>query len=243
MTSSPTDAAPPVAPSARLEAIERAIAEACARAGRARASVTLVAVSKTHPDAAVAALAAQGVGAFGENKVQAFLARKAAFPALDWHLIGPVQTNKAKDLAKAPPALLHTIDRAALVEALWARLTAPLPCLVQVDIDAEATKSGVAVDALDALVDAVAAAPMLSFRGLMCIPRPLEDVGPDAVRRSFARLRGLLDGVRDRLAPGCAGELSMGMSDDFGLAIEEGATLVRIGTALFGPRPARPDAA
>lgn len=237
MTSSPTEVAAGFA--ARLAGIEARIADACARAGRARDDVTLVAVSKEHPDASVAALEALGVTAFGENKVQPFVARRAAFPELAWHLIGPLQTNKAKDVARCPPALLHTIDRPAIVTALAGKLTAPLPCLVQVDVDDEATKSGVAPRDLDALVDLVLAQPNLTFRGLMCIPRPLEDSGEAGVRRAFARLRGLLDGVRSRLAPGAPGELSMGMSDDFELAIAEGATLVRVGTALFGPRPQR----
>lgn len=247
MTSSPTEAEVEAWASRVAErhaAVEAQMVEACGRAGRARDEVTLVAVSKTHPDAAVAALARLGVRVFGENKVQAFVARRLAFPELELHLIGPLQTNKAKDVVKAPPALLHTVDRAAVVDALAARMTAsgagaslqPLRCLVQVDVDGEATKSGVAPDELDALVDKVVSQPGLCFRGLMCIPRPSEDVGEVATRAAFARLRALLEAVADRVQGGRAGELSMGMSDDFAWAIEEGATLVRVGTALFGER-------
>jgi len=235
MTSSPIEAA---TYAERLAAVEDAIARACARAGRPRADVTLVAVSKEQPDAAVRALVDLGVRDLGENRVQAFVARRAAFPEVRWHLIGPVQTNKVKDLVRHPPALLHTIDRLQLVDALTTRLEAQhavLDVLIQVNVDAEATKSGVAPEALDALADEVARSPALRLRGLMCIPRPGDD---DALRRAFARLGALGPTIADRTVDPTRVDLSMGMSDDFTIAIEEGATLVRIGTALFGPRPA-----
>ncbi|MEZ4268980.1 MAG: YggS family pyridoxal phosphate-dependent enzyme [Myxococcota bacterium] len=225
----------------RYDAVRERIGEACRAAGRRVEDVTLVAVSKRHPDEAVRALAALGQVDFGENLVQAFEARHETLQdlGLAWHLIGPVQTNKARHIAACRPALLHTIDRASLVDALARRLDGagppgPLPVLIQVDIDREAQKSGCAPEDVDALADLVAASPALSLRGLMCIPRPAAVASP---RAAFARMRDLLEGVADRLdAARGAPVLSMGMSDDFADAIAEGSTLVRVGTAIFGAR-------
>lgn len=222
------------------EQITARIAGACAAAGRRVDEVTLIAVSKRHPDVAVRALAARGVVDFGENLVQAWLARQETLGdlgALRWHLIGPVQTNKARHVAKAPPALLHSLDRAALVDALAARLgpdDARMPVLVQVNLDREPQKAGCLVEDLEPLVDRVCATGRFALRGLMCIPA---DGTPDEARHAFARLRALGERVRDRV-DGARVELSMGMSDDFEEAILEGATLVRVGTALFGERAA-----
>ncbi|MCB9729025.1 MAG: YggS family pyridoxal phosphate-dependent enzyme [Deltaproteobacteria bacterium] len=224
--------------SERYQRVRDGLAEACRAAGRSPADVTLLAVSKRHPDEAVRALAALGQVDFGENQVQAFEARRAALSDLPlrWHLIGPLQTNKARHVAAAPPHLLHTVDRPALVEALarrWER-PAPLDVLIQVDIDREAQKSGCAPEALDALADLVSATPALRLRGLMCIPRPATVASP---RAAFARTRAALEAIRDRvdLTAG-APVLSMGMSDDYPDAIAEGSTLVRVGTAIFGAR-------
>jgi pyridoxal phosphate enzyme (YggS family) len=182
----------------------------------------------------------------GENRVQALSARVETFggPPLAWHLIGPVQTNKVRDLARLGGALamVHTVDRVALVEAFEARWDrqSPLDVCLQVNVDREATKAGCDPDALDALADRVAASPVLRLRGLMAIPAPGDAT---SLRRAFATLRQLSERVADRVATPPAGlprvELSMGMSDDFPLAIAEGATLVRVGSALFGPRPSR----
>ncbi len=225
----------------RYEAVRQRVAEACGAAGRPVDDVTLVAVSKRHTDEAVRAVAALGQVDFGENLVQAFEGRNRSLQdlGLRWHLIGPVQTNKARHLAACRPALLHTIDRAALVEALSRRLDGaappgPLNVLIQVDIDREAQKSGCAPEDVDALVDLVSASPALRLRGLMCIPRPASVASP---RAAFARTRALLDGISDRLdATAGPAVLSMGMSDDFADAIAEGSTLVRVGTAIFGAR-------
>jgi pyridoxal phosphate enzyme (YggS family) len=232
----------------RLRGIEERIARACAAAGRRRDELTLVAVSKQQPDEAIAAFHRLGIRDFGESKVQALAGRVERLTHLDdlrWHAIGPLQTNKAKDIGRLMeasggrvPALVHTIDRVALVGALEKRLSSeaaiPLACLVQVDIDDEPQKAGVPPSELEALVDAVAASPVLELRGLMAIPRPLDEVGEAALGRSFGAMRRLIDGISDRLT----GEaiLSLGMSDDFELAIAHGATHVRIGSALFGPR-------
>ncbi|MBC6943426.1 MAG: YggS family pyridoxal phosphate-dependent enzyme [Xanthomonadales bacterium] len=216
-------------------AILARIARASERAGRAPAS--LLAVSKTQPAAAIRALAAQGQRAFGENYVQEALAkqRELADLALEWHLIGPLQSNKCREVALHFD-WLQSLDRAKLV-ALLARqrppARGPLNVLIQVNIDDEASKSGCAPAAVDALARRVAAEPALRLRGLMAIPQPL----PDLQRRrvAFERMQALFEALRAQHAG--VDTLSMGMSDDFELAIACGATLVRIGTALFGARP------
>lgn len=224
---------------ANLAAVEARVASACRAAGRARADVLLLAVSKEQPLEAVSALYDAGVRDFGENRVQAFVERSAALAAREirWHLIGPVQSRKARLLTTHRPFLLHTLDRDTLVDALDKRLdpgAPPLPCLIELNVDREPQKAGVLPEALDALADRVAASPALALRGLMAIPaqRPR-----DVVRAAFARVREAADTVSDRVVGG-APILSMGMSGDFEDAIACGSTLVRVGTALFGPRPA-----
>jgi pyridoxal phosphate enzyme (YggS family) len=214
---------------ARIEA-------ACAAAGRPPGSVRLLAVSKTQPAGAVRALAATGQQAFGENYVQEGLAkqRELADLALEWHLIGPLQSNKCRDVARHFD-WLQSLDRPALVHRLARERPAargPLAVLVQVNIDGEASKSGCTPDALPALAESVAAEPALRLRGLMAIPAPAEDA--EVRRAAFRRLHALYESLRADHPD--LDTLSMGMSDDFELAIAEGATMVRIGTALFGPR-------
>lgn len=228
---------------ARWRGVVAGLASACEAVGRAPQSVTLLAVSKYHPDAAVEALYALGQRDFGENTVQGWAGRAERLAHLSearWHLIGPVQTNKAKFVARGRPALLHTLDRLKVVDALERRLELeadprPLPCLIQVDIDQERSKHGCAVEALPELAARVARSPRLSLRGLMCIPRP-PALGGDP-RDAFARMRAALAGISDQLdtAPGPP-ELSMGMSGDYADAVAEGATIVRVGSAIFGPR-------
>lgn len=226
---------------ARYHAVRERVAEACRASGRSVGDVTLVAVSKRHTDEAVRAVAALGQVDFGENLVQAFEARNVTLQdlGLSWHLIGPVQTNKARHIAACRPALLHTVDRTALVEALTRRLepaetSAPLDVLIQVDIDREAQKSGCAPEDVDGLADLICAGGALRLRGLMCIPRPASVASP---RAAFARTRALLEGLADRIDRAFGPPvLSMGMSDDFADAIAEGSTLVRVGTAIFGAR-------
>nr|WP_307552897.1 YggS family pyridoxal phosphate-dependent enzyme [Xanthomonas sacchari] len=203
-------------------------------AGRPRAQ--LLAVSKTQPAEAVAALAAQGQRAFGENYVQEAAAKIAALAdaGLEWHLIGHLQSNKA-ELAATLFDWVQTVDRLKLVAALAkgrAGAQAPLNVLIQVNIDDEASKHGCTPEAIDALADAIAAHPALALRGLMAIPAPW----PEAERRrdAFARMRALFE--RLRAAHPQADTLSMGMSGDFADAIAAGATMVRVGTALFGAR-------
>jgi pyridoxal phosphate enzyme (YggS family) len=218
-----------------LQAIDNA-ANAAERPASPGVRPRLLAVSKTRPPAAIAALAAAGQRAFGENYVQEALPKMDALAGLglEWHLIGHLQTNKAREAAERFD-WVQSVDRPRIVEALARHRPAQLPpleVLVQVNVDGEAGKSGCAPGEIDALAAAIDAAPTLRLRGLMAITEPF----PEQARRraSFRRLRELFDALRARHPQ--ADTLSMGMSEDFALAIAEGATLVRIGTALFGPR-------
>lgn len=201
--------------------------------------VRLLAVSKTRSAGEVAALAELGQGAFGENYVQEGAGKVSALAGrgLEWHLIGHLQSNKANDAARLFD-WVQTLDRAKLVAALARHRPAerpPLNVLVQVNVDDEASKHGCRPDEVRALADAIAAQPRLALRGLMAIPAPHAD--PERRRPAFARMRELFE--RLRASHPQADTLSMGMSDDFAIAIAEGATMVRIGSALFGPRPAK----
>lgn len=206
-----------------------------AAAGPGR-DVRLVAVSKLKPADAVIALADQGQRHFGENYVQEGVAKIAAAGRADlvWHLIGPLQSNKCA-LAARHFDWVETIDRIKLLPLL-ANARPPergaLNVLVQVNVDAEATKAGAAPDDALALCDAVAGYPALALRGLMAIPDPA--ASPQARARSFATMRALFETAVRRYSP--IDTLSMGMSDDFEEAIRAGATEVRIGSLLFGPR-------
>jgi pyridoxal phosphate enzyme (YggS family) len=219
---------------ARLATVHERIAEACARAHREVASVRLVLASKTQPPAAIAAAYAAGARDFGENYVQEAIAKCAALTHLHdarWHLIGHLQSNKAR-AAVEHFDLIHTLDSARLGNALARiRTKPPMPVLIEVNLGGEASKSGVPPDAIAPLLEAVR--DSVDVRGLMTIPPPAAN--PSDARRWFAELRQL----RDRLAT-AAGlalqELSMGMTEDFEYAIEEGATIVRVGRAVFGER-------
>jgi len=199
--------------------------------------VELLAVSKTRDAEEVAALAACGQRSFGENYVQEAAAKIEALspPRLRWHLIGHLQSNKSA-LAASLFDCIESVDRAKLLPLLDAARASsgrpPLDVLLQVNIDDEASKSGCAPESLPALAEAATACSHLRLRGLMSIPAPAPS--EDARRRSFAALRQLFEKLREQHAG--VDTLSMGMSDDFELAIAEGATRVRIGTALFGAR-------
>ena len=221
-----------VTESARAAILVRIDAAARAAGHGAR----LLAVSKTQPADAVRVLAAQGQLAFGENYVQEALAkqRELADLALEWHLIGPLQSNKCREVALHFD-WLQSLDRLKLVAPLARhrpRERGPLDVLIQVNIDDEASKSGCAPQDIDALAAAIAAEDALRLRGLMAIPAPSPDLA--ARRDAFRRMRALFDVLRETHTG--IDTLSMGMSDDFELAIAEGATMVRIGTALFGAR-------
>ncbi|MEP7043559.1 MAG: YggS family pyridoxal phosphate-dependent enzyme [Dokdonella sp.] len=225
---------------AAYHSINARIGEAARRAGCTDAR--LLAVSKTQPAAAVLALHRAGQRAFGENYVQEALAKRrelaalgVAPDALEWHLIGPLQSNKSREVAEHFD-WLQTLDRAKLIERLARHRPpqrAPLNVLIQVNIDDEASKSGCAPTEIATLASEVAAAKGLRLRGLMAIPAPTPD--PAHRQDAFRRMHALFDALRATHAG--VDTLSMGMSDDFELAIAEGATMVRIGTALFGARP------
>ena len=198
--------------------------------------VRLLAVSKTRPVQAVAALAELGQRAFGENYVQEAAGKVAALAGqgLEWHLIGHLQSNKAREAARDFD-WVQTVDRPKLVAALARHRPddrPPLNILVQVNIDDEASKHGCQPEQVLSLTAAIAAEPKLALRGLMAIPAPHAD--PEQCRPAFRRMRELFERLRAEHPQ--ADTLSMGMSDDFAIAIAEGATMVRIGTALFGSR-------
>ncbi|MFC5593607.1 YggS family pyridoxal phosphate-dependent enzyme [Lysobacter niastensis] len=200
----------------------------------------LLAVSKTQPATAVAELAACGQRAFGENYVQEAAAKQAQLNALalEWHLIGHLQSNKAREAAVLFD-WVQTVDRAKLVQALALHRPAdraPLNVLIQVNIDDESSKHGCRPDEVAALAAAVAGEPRLRLRGLMVIPQPHPDI--EQRRGAFRRTRELFEALQHDHPD--ADTLSMGMSDDCPIAIAEGATMVRVGTALFGSRPAKP---
>ena len=201
----------------------------------------LLAVGKLQPAEAIARLAEAGQRAFGENYVQEAQAKQSALgtaaAGLEWHLIGHLQSNKA-ELAASLFDWVQTVDRAKLVPLLAKARPmgrGPLNVLIQVNVDDEASKHGCRPDGIEALADAIRTQPALVLRGLMAIPAPL----PDRERRraAFARMRALFEAIAARHAT--VDTLSMGMSDDLELAIAEGSTMVRVGTALFGARPPR----
>ncbi|MDI3515407.1 MAG: dependent protein [Rhodocyclaceae bacterium] len=220
----------------RLQAVHARIEAAARVAGRDPAAVSLLAVSKTWPAAAVREAAAAGQRAFGENYVQEGVDKIEALRdlALEWHFIGPLQSNKTRPVANAFD-WVHGIDRLKIAERLSAQRDVHLPPLnvcIQVNVSGEDSKSGVAPDEVAALAQAVAALPRLRLRGLMCIPEPTGDVA--LLRARFALLRRLREQL---VATGLALDtLSMGMSHDIEPAIAEGATIVRVGTAIFGER-------
>jgi len=226
----------------KLAQVHSRIASACAAAGRPVQSVTLLAVSKTFGvDDIVEALAA-GQRRFGENYVQEAIAKVAAFDGLtprpEWHLIGPVQSNKTRVVA-ATFDWVHSVDRLKVAERLSAQRPAglaPLSVCVQVNVSGEASKSGLARAEVGAVARAVAALPGLRLRGLMAIPEVVAGADLAAQRRPFRVLHTLFEQLRsDGLA---LDTLSAGMSDDLEAAILEGATMVRVGSAIFGRRAA-----
>jgi hypothetical protein len=221
-----------------LRAIRQRIADAAVRAGRDPAAVRLVAVSKTKPVAAIAQARECGQTVFGENYVQELVAKAAELPdGVSWHFIGGLQSNKVRQIAGLVD-MIHSVDRISLAREInhqWGALGLCCDVLIQVNIACEATKGGTSGQALLDLVREAAGLPHLRIRGLMTIPPFFDD--PEASRPYFRALRELSSEVE---AAGIAGvemaELSMGMSGDFEAAIAEGATLVRVGSALFGAR-------
>ena len=224
-----------------LARIEERIAAACRRAGRPRNDVRLMAVSKTHPAEALEEAARAGISLFGENRVQEFEAKRPLLhqPGIAVHLIGHLQSNKSAKAAEIFDAV-DTVDSLRLAERLSdaaSRLNKPLPILIEIKLSSEPSKAGLDPHGpeLPALLERLPDLPHLPLRGLMTIA-PLDD-NPETARACFRRLRALRDELAARHPRLDFSTLSMGMSGDFELAIEEGSTLVRIGTALFGSRP------
>jgi PLP dependent protein len=213
----------------------RAAAEA---AGRDPDSVRLVAVSKTRPAADIIAAFQAGQTVFGENYIQELVQKLAEVQEpVQWHVIGHLQSNKVKYIA-GQVAMIHSVDRLSLAQEIdrqWGRLGKVCDVLIQVNISGEATKSGTTEDGAIQLVRECALLPNIRVKGLMTMPPFFDD--PDAARPYFAELRRLSEAVTaQRIAGVEMAELSMGMSGDFEAAVQEGATLVRIGTAIFGER-------
>lgn len=222
-----------------LERVQERMRAAARRAGRTD-EVTLLAVTKTVSAERIAEAYQAGVRHFGENRVQEFDAKHAllTLPSAVWHMVGHVQTNKARRAVELF-ARVDSLDSLRLAEKLSAAASAAgreLPVLVQVRLGEEATKQGVPPEQVVALVEQAAAFEGLRIEGLMTLPPYLEPA--ERIRPFFRRLRELAEEIGRKRIPGVAmRELSMGMSHDFEVAIEEGATQVRLGTALFGPRP------
>jgi len=221
-----------------LQAVKARIAEAARAAGRAPGAVALLAVSKTHPAALVEEACRAGQRAFGENYVQEAVEKMEALAALplEWHLVGPLQSNKTRLVAERFH-WVHTVERGKIARRLSEQRPAglaPLNVLLQVNASGEASKSGIAPAAAAALAAAVAALPNLRLRGLMAIPEP------GAPRARFQEIGALFGRLRGEFG---LDTLSLGMSDDMEAAIAAGSTMVRVGTAIFGARPKVRDAA
>jgi hypothetical protein len=224
---------------ARFSAVCQQIYDACREAGREQDAVRLIAVSKARPAADIAALAALGQRDFAESYLQEALEKidSLRHNSLIWHFIGPIQSNKSKDIATHFD-WAHSVDRDKIAQRLNDQRPAdlaPLNVCIQVNIDAEQSKSGVTLEQVPALAQSIAALPRLRLRGLMAIPKA---DSADRGRSAFQRLAMTLTTLSHTM-PGLD-TLSMGMSDDFDVAIMAGATHVRVGTALFGPRASKP---
>ncbi len=227
---------PNLTPESRLHAVQMRIERATKEAGREGNSVSLLAVSKTFDVTTVRGLAACGQLQFGENYVQEALDKQTQLVDLPlvWHFIGPIQSNKTRAIAEHF-SWVHGVDRLKIAERLSAQRPPDLPPLqvcIEVNVSGETSKGGVAVSALPELADAVAVLPRLQLRGLMAIPAPMAD--RDAQRAAFQQVRLAFDALNSR--GHTLDTLSMGMSADLEAAILEGATIVRVGTALFGER-------
>ncbi|EGB15939.1 alanine racemase domain protein [Pseudodesulfovibrio mercurii] len=224
----------------RAAEVREALAVAAGQAGRAAEDVTLVAVSKLHPASDIRDLAETGQTEFGENYVQEALDKQNELAGLNvnWHFIGGLQSNKAKYVA-GKFALVHSVDSSKLAQALHKKavsLDVVQDILIQVNIAGETQKSGITVESLPELAEAVLGMEGLRLVGLMTMPPFFDE--PERARPVFARLRELRDGLEPRLGVSLP-HLSMGMTGDFVPAVQEGATLVRIGTRIFGARPPR----
>jgi hypothetical protein len=222
----------------RVTDVLNVIGEAAARAGRDAGEVTVVAVSKRHPAEAVIAAREAGLRVFGENKVQEAEDKIPDVAGVRWHLVGHLQRNKAKRAVELFE-LIHSLDSVRLANALdrlGQERGAPVEALVEINAAEEPSKHGFHWDELDEVIPELAGRSGLAIRGLMTMPPLFDD--PEQSRPYFQRLRGAAERIAERgLAGVSMDHLSMGMTNDYPVAVEEGATLVRVGTAIFGPRP------
>jgi pyridoxal phosphate enzyme (YggS family) len=216
---------------ANVDTVRQRIEQACQRSGRSPSEITLVAVTKTVDPPAVAAAFAAGISHFGENRVQEAVTKIEQLAALTphptWHMVGHLQTNKAKKAVEIFD-LIQSVDSIKLAEVLSQRTPKTLPILLEVNIAGEDSKSGFSINEVAPALEATSSLPRLAIKGLMTIAPLVDD--PEEVRPVFRKLRSLRDSLGLEY-------LSMGMTDDFEVAIEEGATMVRIGRAIFGERP------
>jgi pyridoxal phosphate enzyme (YggS family) len=216
---------------ANVDTVRQRIEQACQRSGRPPSEITLVAVTKTVDPPAVAAAFAAGISHFGENRVQEAATKIEQLAALTphptWHMVGHLQTNKAKKAVEIFD-LIQSVDSIKLAEVLSQRTPKTLPILLEVNIAGEDSKSGFSIDEVAPALEAISGLPNIVIKGLMTIAPLVDD--PEEVRPVFRKLRSLRDSLGLE-------HLSMGMTDDFEFAIEEGATMVRIGRAIFGERP------
>jgi pyridoxal phosphate enzyme (YggS family) len=215
---------------ANIKEVQKRIAQACERAGRSPGEVTLVAVTKTVAPSAIEAAFQVGIRHFGENRIQEAEAKLGQLQNLNprptWHMVGHLQTNKAKTALELFD-IIHSVDSIKLAEVLSRRAERKVPILLEVNIASEESKFGFAEEGLASAIKQISLLPNLEIKGLMTIAPLVED--QEEVRPVFRRLRQLRDSLGLE-------HLSMGMTDDFEVAIEEGATMVRIGRAIFGPR-------
>ncbi len=224
----------------KLAAVQARLQAAVQHAGRGEHDVELLAVSKLQPGEKIRALYAAGQRAFGENYVQeaeAKIAQLADLSDIEWHLIGPLQSNKTRGVAETVH-WVHSVDRLKIAERLSAQRPESMPPLnvcIQVNISGEASKSGCEPDATLALIQAASALPRLRVRGVMGMPQP--GIGDASTRAQFTQLAALFGAAKARVPT--LDTLSIGMSDDLEIAVECGSTMVRVGTALFGVRPAQ----
>lgn len=224
----------------RYQAVQTRIQQACSDAHRSREDVTLLAVSKTKPIADIEKLASLGQRAFGENYVQEALEKIALHPELEWHFIGPIQSNKTKPIAEHF-AWVHSVDRLKIAQRLSQQrpdILPPLNILLEVNISQEANKAGFSETELIPVATEIAQLPNLHLRGLMAIP--MAETDPHKQRQPFAKMHDLLTQLQAQLPQCSLDTLSMGMSGDLEAAIHEGSTLVRIGTDIFGARTLKP---
>jgi pyridoxal phosphate enzyme (YggS family) len=221
-----------------LEEVERRVAAACERAGRKREDVTLIAVSKTKPVAAIREVMDCGVADFGENKVQEMCGKiEEIGGSLRWHLIGHLQRNKVKYIVDKA-YLIHSVDSLRLAKEIQKeaeKCDVVCPVLIEINIGGEESKDGIPKEEAVSLIREIAGLSRVKVKGLMTIAPPVEE--PEEARGYFKEMRKLFEDVKAEQIPGVEmGELSMGMTGDFEVAIEEGATMVRVGTAIFGAR-------